>query len=108
MISASHRLPLRSLPGFFDTSHKVNNSTHIAFIRQNSVQRLRCAVVVPKKAEKLSTRRNALKRQIYSIIETSGNLDKSIDLVVVARRKMSINDTKSFFSDLQAVLHHGN
>lgn len=86
MIATAHRLPLRSLPDFFQKSNKWFSPYWTVFWRPHQSS-LQVAVIVGTVYSKKATDRNKIKRQLKSLISQSFSTDFPIQMVIAVKKK---------------------
>src|SRR5437762_2826245 len=103
MISALYRLPLRSDPLFFRKSTRVDTSLFTAYIRTNELGHVRCSLIIPKKVQKLATRRNLLKRLLLPRILSQEGAQPNLDIVIRLKNGNIFHETDNFSTSIRSV-----
>ncbi len=101
MLLKVSRLKLRQQKDFFTSANKIYSPLFTLFIKKNT-DNFRTAIIVPKKAIKLASKRNKVKRQIQNMInERYFSLkNKKISVVIVINKNTFQNTPLEFKKEL--------
>lgn len=83
----ANRLPLRTLPFFFQTAQVKRFSWGKCVFQSGLSDTTRFAIVIPKTTLKLATQRNRLKRQLFASFQKV-ELSPPLDFVVIVHRRV--------------------
>lgn len=88
MLPKRQKLQLRQKQDFFDQAQKSFHALFTLFYLKNQTSFLP-AVIVPKKVARKATKRNALKRQVYKILEENYTelTKKQVGVAIVLKPK---------------------
>ncbi len=89
MFPRNYKLPLRSIPEFFDEAQKFQSGFVTVFFRAEHPTQV--VVIVPKRVAPLATHRNALQRKFYAALMTQMNTLEAqrVQLCIVVQRKIT-------------------
>lgn len=102
MIPRELRLPLRRSPSFFSSALKKENRNVLLFLTTG--RESLGAVIVPKKIENSSVKRNQLKRKLKSALLPILRASSNIHIVIVAKKKTSVLTNNELFSTINELL----
>lgn len=86
MIARVRKVPLRSLPSYFDQAARTHSRDFTWFRVPGTTSESRISVLVPKSVAKHAVRRNSIKRMVYEELSRLPIWELGADIVIRAQR----------------------
>ena len=86
-----------------DEGKLIKSDSLTLYFLENTLGYTRIGISIPRKSGKAVVR-NKMKRQIRAIIAHDVNLNKSIDIVLIARKQYDINQFEKTRSDIKYLI----
>ena len=98
MLPKSHRLSRKTLLELRKTGKRLQLDTFSVVFGPNHLNHLRLSTEISTKVDKRSSRRNAIRRQLYLHVQKTPLIAKSVDVLIIVRptAKKLIPQTASF------------